>query len=58
MTDIPLETERPWRVVVTTDGNFHSGHMTEEAARHRSAEANAAATDLGITTRYEVKETS
>lgn len=48
-------SERPWHVV-TTDGSLHSGCDTEGIAKATAEGANERAKELGIVTRYEVKE--
>ena len=53
MSEMP-EPARPFRVIVDTTGNMHSGHMTLEDANARADKANADATALGIAARYSV----
>ena len=57
MSDL-RDTERPYQIFGVLDGSegFHSGHIDKSQAEHALAEANKNATELGIKTRYILKE--
>jgi len=52
------EIERSFHVVATLNGKegFHSGHFDKETAQSRCDQVNKQAAELGIKSRYIVKE--
>ena len=58
MTEEVREIDQPFHIMGVLDGKegFHSGHATKELAELRLTEVNKKAIDLGIKTRYRIKE--
>jgi hypothetical protein len=48
------QSEKPFHVVIESDGALHSGHDNETMASAEANNCNSRAEKLGITTRYKV----
>jgi len=59
MSDDIKEIDRPFHIMGILDGKiggFHSGHATKELAEIQLIDVNKRTIDLGIKTRYIIKE--
>jgi hypothetical protein len=52
------DTDRPWQIFGVLDGaeGFHSGHLEKGGAEHVLADVNKRAAEMGIKTRYILKD--